>query len=381
MGKKTREIFDLNRNFEENIVGKFPITMDQAMEQVMLQLNTIAEQLKTLNAKQGEHDQVLAYLNNKVDQTKQEEKPELVNRGNVLDLFRIPDPIKSIPSFDGNRKQLTAWIKTVEDTLGVFEPLVPDQQFNLYLQAVNNKIEGRAKDVLCLAGNPRTFNEVKQILMEALGDRQELSFYKSQLWSTKQSEGTTIHSYFNKVKEVVQNIKGLSKQNKLYNESWIAINAFIDEDALAAFISGLRKPYFGYAQAAKPKGIEEAYAFLCKFSCNEQISNSSKKPLNQNNQPQKLGNWSQPRNNMVQLKPNQIGTTNEKKQSYSVRDKPIPMEIDLSMRTKNSFNRNNHIINNHELCEDKEQEIDINHTESSFEEQNFQEDQESNLDT
>lgn len=377
MGKKSREIFDLNRDFDENSIEIFPITMDQ----IMVQLNTIAEQLQNLNVKQTEHDQILAYLNQKVEQPQGEEIPKAVNKVNVLDLFRIPDPIKSIPSFDGNRKQLTAWIKTVEDTLGVFEPLVPEQQFNLYLQAVNNKIEGRAKDVLCLAGNPKTFKEVKEILMEALGDRQELSFYKSQLWSTKQSEGTTIHTYFNKIKEIVQNIKGLSKQNKLYNESWIAINAFIDEDALAAFISGLRKPYFGYAQAAKPKGIEEAYAFLCKFNCNELISNNSKKPLNQNNQQtmtQKSGNGNQIRNNMVQLKPNQFVNTNERKQSYSVKDKPTPMEVDLSMRTRNSFNRK--LINNHEVCEDEE-EVDTNHTESSSEEQNFQEDQEIGLET
>ena len=38
-----------------------------------------------------------------------------------------------------------------------------------------------------------------------------------------------------------------------YSAQWEVINDFIDEYSLAACISGLRKPYFGYAQAARPK--------------------------------------------------------------------------------------------------------------------------------
>jgi hypothetical protein len=61
------------------------------------------------------------------------------------------------------------------------------------------------------------------------------------------------------------NPPSVSCQSKkpLYSQSWEAISAFIEEDGLAAFILGLRKPYFGYAQASKPKDLEEAYVFLC----------------------------------------------------------------------------------------------------------------------
>jgi hypothetical protein len=86
------------------------------------------------------------------------------------------------------------------------------------------------------------------------------------------SNDMTIFKYYSTTREIIQKIKTLSKQKALYSEHWEAVNAFIDEDALAAFISGLRKPYFGYAQAARPKDVEEAYAFLCKFTSNEQTS-------------------------------------------------------------------------------------------------------------
>lgn len=279
MKKKSIEIYISNRNID------FKELEMSEIEQISTQLAQVLEQLNLISVKQSEHEQALAYLN----RTEQNPAPRLL----TLDVFRIPDPIKSIPNFDGNRKQLVSWLQTVEDTLSFFEPIVQEQQMRIYWQAVQNKIEGKAKDVLCLAGNPQTFGEIKQILIEALGDKQELSYYKSQLWATQQMDNMSIHVYFNKTKEILQSIKTLAKQNPVYNHSWLAISSFIEEDALAAFIAGLKKPYFGYAQAARPKNLEEAYAFLCKFSANETISNNSKrmsetKTYNQNRAPQKL---------------------------------------------------------------------------------------------
>lgn len=339
--------------------------MDQAVNELTVQLKVVVEQLQKMTTKSEEHEQVLAFLQQKAQHTTEAQKPT-VEQQLTVDLFRIPDPIKSIPEYDGNRKQLSAWIKTAEDTLNVFAPLVSEPQFKLYLQAVSNKIRGKAKDAICLAGNPQNFEEIKQILLETLGDKQELSFYKSQLWATKQSENTTVHTYFQKIKENVQNIKTLARQNATYSYSWTAINAFIEEDALAAFISGLRKPYFGYAQAAKPKTIEEAYAFLCKFNSNEIISGNSRKPINHVPPPQ-------PKFNNSYQKPKEWNENNQVyKRPGSIREKATPMDVDVSMRSRNTFNKK--MVNTHEINAESEEsenlpnELDVNAT-------NFQDDQ------
>lgn len=343
------------KRFDRNRISLiFPT---QEMEELNNQMQQIIVQLKTMSEKSAEHETALAYMNQKLNE-KELPKVEVQENRVDVDLFRIPDPIKSIPKYEGNRKQLTAWLQTAEDTLRVFAPLVTEAQFTLYLQCVLNKIEGKAKDILCLAGNPKTFEQIKVILTEALGDRQELSYYKAQLWATKQSDNMTVHSYFKTTKEIVQNIKTQARRNATYNNSWPAINAFIEEDALASFIAGLRKPYFGYAQAAKPRDIEEAYAFLCKFSANELISGNSKKLGNSaqniqykmNNTPQFIQN----RSNDVQVhqKPNVF-----RKPTYSVKEPGIPMEVDTSLRSRRTFNRNH--INNHEFSKEIE-EIDTN---------------------
>lgn len=330
------------------------------MTEITEQLNIVIEQLKLLTNKQAEHENALAYLNGKMNEkSKQTQQPN----GNNLDIFKIPDPIKSIPSFDGNKKQVNSWLKTAENTLSIFEPLVTEQQYKIYLQAVVNKIEGKAKDILCLSEIPESFDEIKKILTEALADKQELSYYKSALWGNKQVDNQTIHKYYTTTKGIVQKIKTLAKQNPLYNEAWGPISNFIEEDALAAFISGLKKPYFGYAQAAKPKDIEEAYAFLCKFSTNESISknleNYNKKEFNSNDKTRKFNN--NPNSSQNNQKPNWEMNKNQNQvanpknsKSFQIR-RETPMEVDSTIQSKL---QNKNTFNNTEIEENEANEID-----------------------
>lgn len=274
------------------------------------------------------------------------------NIGTMGDLFKIPDPIKSIPSYEGNRKQLQSWLTTAESTLNRFKPLVSDQIFEMYVTAVTNKITGKAKDILCLAGNPQNFDEIKEILSAALGDRQELSTYKCQLWQNRMQEHMSIHKYYNKTKEIVQNIKTIAKQNPKYQNHWDAINNFIDEDALAAFISGLRGNYFGHAQAARPKDIEDAYAFLCKFKSQEITASNMGESSNRGNQNKSFGNQkpfknTQNNDQKSKFKPDSIF----KKETET----PEPMEIDPSLRSRLSFKK---VVHNNETSQDPENSSD-----------------------
>lgn len=314
------------------------------MESLRQELTNISGALNAMINRNAENERTISALSEQIRNR---------NITNPVDLFKIPDPIKSIPHYDGNRKQLHNWLKTAEDTLTIFENVVTEQQSKIYFQAVLNKIEGKARDIICLAGDVNDISEVRTILCSALGDRQELSTYKSQLWRNSMSNDMTIFKYFQSTKEIIQKIKTLSKQNTLYNTHWEAINAFIDEDALAAFISGLRKPYFGYAQAAKPKDVEEAYAFLCKFTSNEKTSHN----MTQNKQTRDFKPNSNP--NFVQ---------------QATKPKIEPMEVDRSLQSKiSNFKKN---FNNHEVevepetasdpesekedCSDQEDEVEVN---------------------
>lgn len=343
-------------------IGNSKETENDNMEQLTAQVGTLTQLLEQIRTQQEQQQQTLnalsqgqAQANAAQNNTHQQNANAAVN---VETLFKIPDPIKSIPKFDGNRKQLSAWLNTAETTLNVFKDLVNDQQYTIFVTAVINKIEGRAKDIICLAGNPQSFAEVKEILSNALGDRQELTYYKSQLWQTKMTDNMSVHKYHNRCKEIVQNIKSLAKQKQKYKDNWDAINSFIEEDALAAFLAGLKEPYFGYAQAARPDDMEAAYAFVCKFKCTETTaSNMEAFPKKSNFSTRDFK--SQDRNFK---KPQFDKNKTEKVDSNT---DPQPMEIGS---TKSKLTLNRRQVNNNEITDsDKSSEseceqenVDIN---------------------
>lgn len=306
----------------------------------------------------SQNDQIIT-LQNVLQQMQeqQQQQQELINRlflernnaADIAKIYAIPDPIKFLPPFDGNKKQLHAWLSTCEDTLKLFEGQVSDEQMKNYVRSIGNKLTGRARDVLCHAPQIESFDHLKRILTSVLATRQELSYYKTQLWNTKMAENTSISRYYSTCFEIVQNIKSLAKAKTIYEEHWEAINAFIEEDALAAFVTGLREPYVGYVQAAKPEDMEAAYAFVCKFQSKESIiSNFKDKRAKQTNF----------------RKPKEFQDKHSDKQIS--RDEP--MEVGSS-RSKLTLNRKQ--INNNELPlpsdvtsseseEDDEHELDLN---------------------
>lgn len=323
---------------------------EEMMAQLNTQMNELMQGLRGILEHQKMQDDKLNELSNKIDfnpdggNSSSDPPPSIAPSGGLFEnLFRIPDPIKSLPTYDGNRRQLAAWLATAKDTLDTLEPLVTPTQYKMYVRAVLNKIEGKAKDVLCLAGNPQDFDDVSELLTNAIGDRQELSTYMSQIWQNKMNETTSIHKYYQKAKELVQNIKILSKQKEKYKQNWDAICTFIDEFALAAFIAGLRDPYFGHVQAARPKDIEDAYAFLCKFRSQQITASRTENMDKKQNGPNKSKSF----NNMP--KPNDEKPTNKFLQHQKTHpiENADSMELDPSQRSKLTLNRK--IINNNEI--------------------------------
>lgn len=339
-------------------------TENSIMEQVAADINSLAQMLRELTEKQNQQQLALNALSQASASANNNIAPPLQQAPvgvNIENLFKIPDPIKAIPRFDGNRKQLSAWLATAENTLMVFKDLVTDCQFSIFTTAIINKIEGRAKDIICLAGNPQSFEEIKEILTNALGDRQELTFYKSQLWQTKMMDNMSVHKYYNRCKETVQNIKCLAKQKQKYRDHWDAINSFIEEDALAAFLAGLKEPYFGYAQAARPEDMEAAYAFVCKFKSKETTAFNMETPQKK---PNFLSKDSKPHEKYFK-KPQSYQNENPKTEKVDLKTDPQSMEIG-SVKSKLTLNRrqlNNNEINDSEGSSESESEhenIDIN---------------------
>lgn len=263
---------------------------------------------------------------------------------------RIPDPIKFVPSYDGNKKTLNNWIHSAETALNLYrnDPRVTPEVFSVYEQTLVNKIEGKARETVCVNSNNISFNEAKTLLLTIYGDKNDIATYQTQLWGLKMDE--SLHNYYKKSKEIMQCIKNIARAKTLYRDHWEAINDFIDNECLTGFINGLRKPYFNYAQTAQPENLESAYAFCCKFQNAENMQiQTHKRP------DKKFSNHQQ----------------QQRFDNNSTKFKVTPMEVDPSMRSKMKINVNN------QNTEEKSEEIENSDSENSenndfLEETNFQ---------
>lgn len=160
-------------------------------------------------------------------------------------------------------------------------------------------------------------------------------------------------------------MKLIARQNEIYKLSWTAINNFIDETSLAAFIAGLHDPYFGYVQAARPENLEQAYTFLCKFKSNESTSQnmSVRKDTERKCNVSRPFEGSQKRyeaNTYKHREANQASSSNAGLQHMSNvnpsrSNLPVPMEIET---TKSKLTLNRKLFNNNEAINDDQNNLE-----------------------
>lgn len=335
------------------------LTIEFNMEQIGQQLAEMAANLNNLLAEQQRQQQLINALGaQQAGQAAQAPAAIPAAPPQHANFFAIPDPIKhGISKFDGNKKQLNAWLSSVETTLQQLQPYYTDDQNAMFLRTIiNGKIEGRAKDKLCANGNPTTFEEVKSILIHHLGDHQDLTFYKCQLWQHVKTPNTTLYSHYNSIKETIQIIKNLSQQDPDYRTAWNVMNKSIEQDALAAFLAGLPKDMFGHAIAAKPVNIEEAYAFVCKFKSSENLANNiSNRSFQKNTEQNKIITENKPQK--FKINPHQ---QNNSQGQQNKNDEPMEIGSTNSRLTLNrrQFNNNENLDEN--TSESEEESVDLN---------------------
>lgn len=332
------------------------LVIDLTMDQIGQQIAQMVASLANIQEEQQRQQQLINALGAQAQAQAPNAQPAPAPAVQPnANFFSIPDPIKhGISKFDGNKKQLNAWLASVETTLEQLEPFYTPEQNAMFLRTIiNGKIEGRAKDKLCANGNPTTFEEVKTILLHHLGDHQDLTFYKCQLWQHIKTPNTTFYQHYNNIKETIQIIKNLSQQDPEFKAVWPVMNKSIEQDALAAFLAGLPKEMFGHAISAKPANIEEAYAFVCKFRSSENlVNNVLNKPFRKTE-------------SKVEVKPQTYKNTQNQPGKFS-KEKDTqenePMEVGS---TKSRLTLNRRQVNTNEIPDDntsdsEEECVDLN---------------------
>jgi len=114
-----------------------------------------------------------------------------------ISALKLPDCIKDLPKYNGNKHTLHEFLENVQEIASVCGNVLP----KTFLRAIRNKIVDDADEVLTMYGTPLDWNKIKENLTTHYADkRNETSLIRDlhQLY-----QGTeTIENFFSKVIDI-----------------------------------------------------------------------------------------------------------------------------------------------------------------------------------
>lgn len=176
----------------------------------------------------------------------------------ILNLTKIPDAIKSIPSYEGDPKTLSSWIQTVESTLELFIAVQGLPVYPIWVQYIRNKIVGKANETLQSNHVPNDWNEIRDTLITYFGDRRDLSTLILQIPYNKQGQ-KSLTDFYGEISALAADIHTKIQLDPENNGHVQAIMRILNILIRDSFIDGLNEPYSSYTRNFRPEDLREAY--------------------------------------------------------------------------------------------------------------------------
>lgn len=248
--------------------------------------------------------------------------------------YQTPDPIKILSPFSGNKKETQAWLEDVEDTLNLFEKHKNTPTYSQIIRAIKSKIIGNAKEILIAAGNPNTWEDIKDVLLNAYGDRRDLASHFQSLFYISQGN-KTITEYYNTIKSIDTAIKSTASVMEDYKSSTKAINKLIGLMTLTRFIDGLGEKLSMHVRSYRPESLEEAYNITMQYSNAAYRQKMEQKPNTPQHFSKRPSGYPNQYNKPQSNNPNSNQASSHSGQFKNHTSKQL-IDNDVSMRTSRS---------------------------------------------
>lgn len=177
----------------------------------------------------------------------------LMDRG---DVFRIPDPIKQLSEFSGNKKELNAWLAEVSELYDEFkvkgERGQPDTFSAHYFRAIKNKLKGEARAVVCAHGNPSTITQLQNILRENFGDKRDLATNLHSLFHIRKGDRSS-QKFYTDIKELNTRLRSNLQLHP------VSTTQLLEIITITKFLDGVGEPLASIIRNSKPKTLEDAF--------------------------------------------------------------------------------------------------------------------------
>ncbi|XP_055839549.1 uncharacterized protein DDB_G0283697-like [Episyrphus balteatus] len=179
----------------------------------------------------------------------------------IFNSLRIPDAIKDVPTFDGNKRLLFDFISNVEEILELMPQLNSNPAYKkVVLRAIRNKVVGPANEALNMYGTDVNWEDIKNNLLIHYADKRNETSLIRDLHQLRQNQ-SSVETYFSRV---IETLSAMINHIKVHETNLSVVEAkqnLYQEMGLNIFLSGLREPLGSTVRSMRPTKIIDAFNF------------------------------------------------------------------------------------------------------------------------
>lgn len=175
---------------------------------------------------------------------------------------KIPDLIRLVPEFNGNPRNLSRWIESVEQKLEESKKFIAPNDhpiiLPIWLGIIRDKIVEKANDALTASHTPLEWGSIKNTLVEYFGDKSDLSILISRLTNLRQGS-LTVTEFYQTCRNLLADINAkIMVGNNTVNEAK-AIMGTYESLMINAFVDGLHDTISDLTRSTRPQSLLDAY--------------------------------------------------------------------------------------------------------------------------
>lgn len=171
---------------------------------------------------------------------------------------QLPDTLKYLPEFTGDKNTLTTWIDTVERTLILCQESEGSAVYQMWLGHVRNRVVGKANKALLTKNCPLNWTTMKQILNKHFSSKRILSNIVSDILVLKQNS-LSLKNYISVCEELYYELNTNIYQDQINAGHECAIMRVMTITITNAFIDGLNYDLPRLIRTSKPESLEDAF--------------------------------------------------------------------------------------------------------------------------
>lgn len=182
---------------------------------------------------------------------------------NVNQNLKIPDEIKGIIEYKGDKSSLFQWttyFRSVMEATGLEED---DPQYIRWLNYIRQKITGPANEALVQRNLPISLNNIINTLVEFFGDPRDMETLTQEIPYLKQGNRRVL-DYYQQVLELNTEINNKVRFSEKYEGGESQVIAYIENQLITAFMDGLNENISVRVWQAKPQSLLDAFNLAMK---------------------------------------------------------------------------------------------------------------------